>query len=377
MEFDPTNHPHRRYNPLTNVYILVSPHRTKRPWLGQTEPTASSDSPQYDLSCYLCPGNIRAGGVKNDDYEHTMVFENDYPAILPHPGPAAPSAPHPLLAAQSIQGACDVVCFHPRHDLSLPTLSLDDVVRIVEEWTRVYTRRGTQSGIEYVQIFENKGAMMGCSNPHPHSQVWSLSTIPTLPTKELANLRNYAEGTPVTTDAPKGPGNKPCLLCEYVHHELSVPEPERIVVKNDHFAALVPWWAYWPFEIMILPHKRHISSLVHLTEEEIVAFADIMRRVTIRYDNLFACSFAYAMGIHQRPLPPRKANGAIEEDEQDIAHLHVHFEPPLLRSASVRKFMAGFEVMGEPQRDLTAEQAAQRLRDRSEVHYLTTLGAIQ
>lgn len=195
-----------------------------------------------------------------------MVFENDYPAILPPPGPAAPSVAHPLLTAEPIQGACDVVCFHPRHDLSLPTLSLDDVVKIVEEWTRVYVLRGAQSGIEYVQIFEvlpcvqihvpiehcsqNKGAMMGCSNPHPHSQVWSLSTVPTLPAKELANLRNYAVDTSVSTDAPKGPNGRPCLLCEYVHHELNTPQPERVVVTNVHFVALVPWWAYWPFEIM-------------------------------------------------------------------------------------------------------------------------------
>lgn len=195
-----------------------------------------------------------------------MVFENDYPAILPPPGPTAPSVVHPLLVAEPVQGACDVVCFHPRHDLSFPTLSSDGVVRIVEEWTHVYARRGAQSGIEYVQIFEvllyaqvhvnienwsqNKGAMMGCSNPHPHSQVWSLTTVPTLPAKELSNLRNYATNTSVSTDAPKGPNNHPCLLCEYVHHELSALEPERIVVTNDHFVALVPWWAYWPFEVM-------------------------------------------------------------------------------------------------------------------------------
>lgn len=371
MDFNPATHPHRRYNPLTNVYILVSPHRTKRPWLGQSEPVTLSDAPRYDPSCYLCPGNTRAGGEKNGDYEHTMVFENDYPAILPPPGPAAPSVVHPLLIAEPVQGACDVVCFHPRHDLSFPTLSLDDVVKVIEEWTHVYARRGAQSGIEYVQIFENKGAMMGCSNPHPHSQVWSLTTVPTVPTKELINLRNYAADTSVSTDAPKGPNNHPCLLCEYVHHELGALEPERIVITNDHFVALVPWWAYWPFEVMISPHRRHIPSMVHFTEEEKIAFADIMRRVSIRYDNLFECSFAYAMGIHQRPLPPRKVDGVIEEDEDDIAHFHVHFEPPLLRSASVRKFMAGFEVMGEPQRDLTAEQAAKRLRDCSEVHYST------
>ncbi|KAH7889877.1 galactose-1-phosphate uridyl transferase [Phlebopus sp. FC_14] len=370
-EFDPTTHPHRRYNPLTNVHVLVSPHRTKRPWLGQTEPPVPSNLPQYDPACYLCPGNTRVGGKQNEVYTATMAFENDFAAVLPPPGPVAPSAPHPLLTTEPIQGGCDVVCFHPRHDLSLPTLELDDVVNIVHEWTRIYSRRGTEPGIEHVQIFENKGAMMGCSNPHPHSQVWSLSTVPTLPAKELDNLKKYATST-TTSDAPKGPNNKPCLLCEYAYYELSVPEAEgRVVVKNEHFVALVPWWAYWPFEIMIIPYKRHIPSLVHFTAEEKTAFADIMSRVTKRYDNLFTCSFAYAMGIHQRPLPPKEVDGKPEEDEhQDVAHLHVHFEPPLLRSASVRKFLAGFEVMAEPQRDLTAEQAAKRLRECSEVHYL-------
>ncbi|KAF9228626.1 galactose-1-phosphate uridylyltransferase [Gyrodon lividus] len=366
-QFNPVTHPHRRYNPLTNVHILVSPHRTKRPWLGQTEPPAPTNLPNYDKNCYLCPGNTRANGAINDDYKTTMVFENDYAAVLPPPGPVDPPSLHPLLTTEPIQGGCDVVCFHPRHDLSLPTLKVDDIVDIVEEWARIYHRRGFQDGIKYVQIFENKGAIMGCSNPHPHSQVWSLSTVPTHPAKELNNLRNYATSPTATHDGPKGYRDQPCLLCEYVTYERNAKE--RIVVENEYFVALVPWWAYWPFEIMVLPYKRHIPSLSHFTPEESRALADIISQVTIRYDNIFSCSFAYAMGIHQRPVPPKRVEGKPVEDHDDIAHFHVHFEPPLLRSASVRKFLAGFEVMAEPQRDLTAEQAAQRLRVCSGVHY--------
>ncbi|KAG9318292.1 galactose-1-phosphate uridylyltransferase [Chiua virens] len=366
-QFDPTTHPHRRYNPLTNTHILVSPHRTKRPWLGQTEPPAPSDLPQYDKNCYLCPGNTRANGSINEHYKATMVFENDYAAVLPAPGPAAPAAPHPLLTTEPVQGGCDVVCFHPRHDLSLPTLGLDDIVLIIDEWTRLYHRRGTQDGIAYVQIFENKGAMMGCSNPHPHSQVWSTSILPTIPAKELSNLRNYALSSTATMNGPKGYQNRPCLLCEYVAYERTAGE--RIVVENNHFVALIPWWAYWPFELLVLPYKRHIPSLSHCTPEETRALADVISQVTIRYDNLFSCSFAYAMGIHQRPLPPKHVEGVLVADEDDVAHFHIHFEPPLLRSATVRKFLAGYEIMAEPQRDLTAEQAAERLRTCASVHY--------
>jgi len=370
IEFDPSTHPHRRLNPLTNEHVLVSPHRTKRPWLGQTEPPQPSNLPEYDPQCYLCPGNARAGGQRNAVYDHTMVFENDYAAVLPPPGPAAPPAPHPLLTTQPVQGGCDVLIFHPRHDLTLARLPVADIERIVEEWSTIYKKRGAQDGIEYVQIFENKGAMMGCSNPHPHGQVWSLSSVPSLPATELANLKRYSLTDVPPSNASRGPNGRPCMLCEYAHFEIGVAhETGRVVVKNDHFVALVPWWAIWPFEILLLPYARHIPSITDLTPDEKVAFADILSKITKRYDNLFSCSFAYSMGIHQRPVP-RTATDAAEDDEADVAHLHLHFNPPLLRSASVRKFLVGFELMAEPQRDLTPEQAAARLRACSEVHYL-------
>ncbi|KZT03585.1 galactose-1-phosphate uridylyltransferase [Laetiporus sulphureus 93-53] len=367
IQFDPTTHPHRRLNPLTGECVLVSPHRMKRPWLGQTEPPQPSTLPEYDPKCYLCPGNERAGGQRNAVYEHTMVFENDFAAILPPPAPAAPPAPHPLLTTEPVQGGCDVLIFHPRHDLTLARLPITDIERIIEEWCQIYTKRGSEEGIKYVQIFENKGAMMGCSNPHPHGQVWSLSAVPSLPATELFNLRRYAASDVPPSSAPRGEDGRPCMLCEYAHFEIGVEhEAGRVVIKNEHWIALVPWWAVWPFEVLLLPYHRHIPSILELNPSEKTAFADVLSRLTKRYDNLFSCSFAYSMGIHQRPVP-RQAD---RSSEDDVAHLHLHFAPPLLRSASVRKFLVGFELMAEPQRDLTPEQAAHRLRGCSEMHYL-------
>ncbi|KAG8932908.1 galactose-1-phosphate uridyl transferase [Tulasnella sp. 418] len=344
-EFDPTTHPHRRYNPLTDEYVLVSPHRTKRPWLGQTEAPQTENLPEYDPKCYLCPGNSRTGGDNNGPYDGTLVFPNDFPALLAPPGPPAPQAPHPLLQTQPVEGKCDVLIFHPRHDLTLARLKSSEIVPIIKEWQAIYQRRGTEDGIKYVQIFENKGAMMGCSNPHPHGQVWSVSEVPGIPAKEMALMRQYAfQPQQSPSYAPRGPGDRPCMLCEYAHFEVGVPESEgRVVLKNDHWVALVPWWAIWPFEILLLPYKRHIPSLAELTEEEVQTFASILSSLTIKYDNLFKTSFAYSMGIHQRPVPIKTQQGSEEslEVEENIAHLHLHFTPPLLRSATVRKFLVG------------------------------------
>ncbi|KAJ7197294.1 galactose-1-phosphate uridyl transferase [Mycena pura] len=355
------DYPHRRFNPLLNEYILVSSHRAKRPWLGQTETLQTTDLPQHDPACYLCPGNKRSGGETNPMYEHTYTFENDFAAILPPPAPIAPTAPHPLLVAHPVHGGCDVLLFHPRHDLTLSRLAIDDIEHIIEEWIMVYIKRSLQEGIRYVQIFENKGAMMGCSNPHPHGQVWSLSEIPTIPATELASLERYAQSEAAPSEAPRGPKGKPCLLCEYAHVEMGLADDQgRIVVKNEHWVALVPWWATWPYEILLLPSRRHISAITDLQVDEKKAFADILSQITIRYDNLFSCPFAYSMGIHQRPT----LSG------NDVAHLHLHFTPPLLRSATVRKFLVGYEMMAESQRDLTPEQAAARLRGLEAKHYL-------
>ncbi|KAI3618173.1 galactose-1-phosphate uridylyltransferase [Moniliophthora roreri] len=384
-EFDPTSHPHRRVNPLTNEHILVSPHRIKRPWLGQVEPVQAAELPQYDPKCYLCPGNTRANGEKTEQYTHTYTFVNDFAAVLPPPMPAAPKPVHPLLTVEPVGGGCDVLIFHPRHDLTIARMTLEDIERVIQQWIDIYVKRGSEEGIRHVQIFENKGAIMGCSNPHPHGQVWSFTNIPTLPSVELASLSRYAQNpNHPPSEAPRGPHNRPCLLCEYAYIEVKLAD--RVVIQNEHWVALVPWWATWPFEILLLPYKRHISNICDLTDAEKATFADILSRITKRYDNLFLCSFAYSMGIHQRPRPSRfhlqgqgqgqgqKQNGGDDEDDEDaedeIAHLHLHFDPPLLRSATVKKFIAGIELQAEIQRDLTPEQAADKLRACSEVHYL-------
>lgn len=342
--FNMEDHPHRRFNPLTREWILVSPHRAKRPWQGQEEEQPVEDKPKYDPDCYMCPGNERASGVRNPDYTGPFVFDNDFAALLPDI-PQGEFKHEELLAAHSERGICRVVCFSPRHDLTLAEMDTEAIRRVVDVWVEQYLDLGSRPFINYVQIFENKGEMMGCSNPHPHGQIWSSESIPRKPAKEHAAQADYLteEGS--------------CMLCDYL--SLEQEEGKRIVCQNDHFLALVPFWATWPFEIMVLS-KRHVASLADLEDAERDGLADIIKRVTVRYDNLFQVSFPYSMGFHQQPTDGR---------EHPHWHLHAHFYPPLLRSATVRKFMVGYEMLAEPQRDLTAEASAARLRALSKVHY--------
>jgi UDPglucose--hexose-1-phosphate uridylyltransferase len=340
--------PHRRYNPLTGEWVLVSPHRARRPWRGQVEKPVVVERPAYDPTCYLCPGNTRVGGQQNPPYTGVFVFDNDFPAILPpgHPDSGqVESDASPLFRVQSVAGICRVVCFTPRHDLSLPLLSEQEIEGVLCAWAEQTVEIGSVPEVNYVQVFENKGAMMGCSDPHPHSQIWSSSEIPNEPAKELSSLKAYHQA------------HGGCLLCDYAAEELR--RGERIVAANEHFLALTPFWAVWPFEIMLLA-RRHAASLSDLNAAELGGLADVMRQVTIRYDNLFETSFPYSMGFHQAPT-----DGVAHPE----CHLHAHFYPPLLRSATVRKFMVGYEMLAMPQRDLTPETAAGRLRDLSGIHY--------
>jgi UDPglucose--hexose-1-phosphate uridylyltransferase len=338
--------PHRRLNPLTREWVLVSPHRTQRPWLGRVEKAAQPSALQYDPDCYLCPGNARAGGVRNPDYNRTFVFDNDFPALLPEVQSGRTADPNSLLTALPEAGTCRVVCFSPRHDLTLPRMSAEELRAVVDVWAQEMVSLQSISWVRYVQIFENRGALMGASNPHPHCQIWASASLPNLPQKELESFAAYQTE------------KKRCLLCDYLRLELE--RKERIVCENDGFLAVVPFWAVWPFETLIVS-KRHVSSLLQLTSEEKSLLGDILKRQTIRFDNLFETSFPYSMGLHQRP------SGSAE----GVAwHFHIHFFPPLLRSATVQKFMVGYELLATPQRDITPEDAAARLAATSEKHYL-------
>ena len=344
------DYPQRRYNPLSGEWVLVSPHRTKRPWQGQVEKPTVDSLPAYDETCYLCPGNERAGGFKNPVYDGVFTFPNDFAALLSD-APDERMDEGGLLVAETERGRCEVLCFSPRHDLTLPRMEKTDIEKVIRVWQEKYRTLGADPDISYVQIFENRGSVMGCSNPHPHGQIWATERVPDLPAREDRMQREYQE--------KKGC----CLLCDYVALELS--KGERIIFHNDSFVALVPFWAVWPYEVMILP-KRHLSSMDQFTEKEVSDFADALKRMGTRYDNLFLTSFPYSMGFHQKPT---KAAPGGAEAQDAFWHFHVHYFPPLLRSATVRKFMVGFELLAMPQRDITAESAAERLRSLSEKHY--------
>jgi UDPglucose--hexose-1-phosphate uridylyltransferase len=336
--------PHRRYNPLTGEWLLVSPQRARRPWQGQVEKRPPDQRPAYDPDCYLCPGNTRAGGVRNPDYATTFVFTNDFAALLPQEPPPAETA-HPLLTAQGLSGTCRVICFSPRHDLTLPEMDLADIRRVVDVWAEQTAELGQT--YRWVQVFENKGAMMGSSNPHPHGQIWAGDALPNEPAKEARQQRAYLADY------------RQVLLVDYAKIELA--REERLVLANEHWLVVVPFWAVWPFETLLLP-RRHVSRLPDLNATERDSLADILKQLLIRYDNLFETSFPYSMGWHGAPY------GMLDGD---VAHwqLHAHFYPPLLRSSKVKKFMVGYEMLAEAQRDLTAEQAAARLRSLREIHY--------
>ncbi len=343
-EFDPTEHPHRRRNILTGDWVLVSPHRTKRPWQGQVERLPADTRPAYEPTCYLCPGNERAGGLRNPAYEGTYVFDNDFAALLPN-SPNQVVSQGKLFQAEAESGICRVICFSPRHDLTLPEMEVAAIERVVDVWAEQIAELGSRPDIGYVQLFENKGAAMGSSNPHPHGQLWANHRVPQEPAKEDQTQRTYYAEQ-----------QRPLLL-DYLAAELE--QQERIVIEQAHWVALVPYWAVWPYEVLLLP-RRHVTELPALTAAERTDLAQILKRLLTRYDNLFETSFPYSMGWHGQPT-----------ESGDYRHwqLHAHFYPPLLRSATVKKFMVGYEMLGNPQRDITPEQAAERLRSLSDLHY--------
>lgn len=338
---------HRRWNPLQKEWVLVSSSRCKRPWNGATEKVAEEKRPEYDPECYLCPGNRRASGEVNPQYKDVYAFNNDFAALMPPESSQIESLKDisGIIRLKVERGICRVICFSPRHNLTLPELDLPALRRVVDLWVEEYQNLSAKLHINYVLIFENKGQMMGCSNPHPHGQIWATESIPNIPAKSLASQEAYFAKY----------GTK--LLCDYLEWELK--EGERIIVKNEDWVVLVPFWAVWPFETMILP-RRPVDAITELTEDEKDAWAAILKNITTRYDNLFKTSFPYSMGIYQRPTDGGEWAGH---------HFHQIFLPPLLRSATVRKFMVGFELCAEPQRDITPEQAAARLRECSTKHY--------
>ena len=331
--------PHRRLNPLTNEWVVVSPHRTARPWQGDVARVSTAVEPEYDPNCYLCPGNERAGGVRNPQYSSTFVFDNDFAALKPGiPHARIQVDPDGLLIAESEPGICRVVCFSPKHNRTLATMDLNEIETVVETWRRQYRELGNIDFVNHVQIFENRGAMMGASNPHPHCQIWGTYSIPQEPTKELAAQSKYFSS------------RNRCLLCDYV--ALERKQQVRVVAGNSRFLAVVPFWAVWPFEILICS-RTHIGAMNEFASADAHELSAILQRVISMYDKLFAAPFPYTMGFHQSPTD------GVEHPE---CHFHAHFYPPLLRSATVRKFMVGFEMLGTPQRDITPESAAERLR---------------
>jgi UDPglucose--hexose-1-phosphate uridylyltransferase len=339
-----STYPHRRKNILTGEWILVSPHRTQRPWQGEMAPVSTETRPAYDPNCYLCPGNKRANGAINPNYDSTFVFTNDFSALL-HDIPSGKTDVSSLLQVKSEIGMCRVVNFSPRHDGTLAEMTESEIENVITVWQNEFKTLGNDPKIKHVQIFENKGAMMGNSNPHPHCQIWAQESIPMEPAKELKQCKKYFAATQRT------------LLSDYLKTEMKLQE--RIVHQNDSFAVVVPFWAVWPYETMILPRRR-IRTVLDFSPKEKKDFANALSSITIKYDNLFKTSFPYSSGVHQAPTDGKAHTEWL---------FHMHFYPPLLRSASIKKFMVGYEMLAEPQRDITPEYSAKVLKEISTIHY--------
>ncbi|KAI9298146.1 galactose-1-phosphate uridylyltransferase [Neoconidiobolus thromboides FSU 785] len=356
----PQDKSHRRYNPLTGQYILCSPHRALRPWQGSEESGINIEKPVYDSKCYLCPGNTRVNGnKKNPNYKNVFLFDNDFPALtLEKEGEGEKekkieienNKESNLLKFTKVAGNSHVICYTEKHDLTMATLSVEEIVLITKAWKELFLNY-KNTKMNYLQIFENKGEAMGCSNPHPHGQAWCSDFIPEHSRLEFLNMKVYKNRT-----------NGKCMLCDLVQLELK--NKIRVLDENEDFISIVPYWATWPFEILLLS-KHHINNIAQMKEHQLLNLAKILKLITVRYDNLFQCEFPYSMGIHQSPLN--------EKDECfGLAHFHMHFYPPLLRSSKIKKWMVGFEMLGEAQRDITPEQAAEKLQALSIIHYKLT-----
>jgi len=337
---------HRRKNILTGEWVLVSPNRTKRPWQGKKEIKTKINSINYDPDCYLCPGNLRVNNEKTPTYSDTYSFTNDFSALLDS---RENNFKEGLLEAHSESGICKVLCYSPNHSITIPLMSINEILLVIKLWQDEYKNLGSLKSINHVQIFENKGEIMGCSNAHPHGQIWAQKRIPKEVEKKQFHQKEYYKK------------NNTSLLLDYLNQELELRE--RIICENSSFLALIPYWAVWPFETMIIPKKQH-KSILSFSGNELVDYAKILKKLTTKYDNLFNTSFPYSSGIHQAPTDNKK---------NEEWHMHMSFYPPLLRSANVKKFMVGYEMFAEPQRDITAETAAEKLRNCSEKHFTETM----
>jgi UDPglucose--hexose-1-phosphate uridylyltransferase len=325
-------------------WILVSPQRANRPWQGQTEKVAEEKLPAHDPNCYLCSGNLRVNGERNPVYKGVYVFDNDFGSLMKDDIEFSEEQSD-FFTLKPERGINRVICFSENHSLTLPEMEADDIKKVVDVWQEQYEELGSEDYISHVQIFENRGSVMGCSNPHPHGQIWAQASIPSTVLKTQESMKKYYEK------------NGSSLLEDYIKKELEVKE--RIVLENEDFVALVPFWSNWPYETMVVS-KRKAENILQFSDAEKLSFSKILKDLTTKYDNLFEISFPYSAGIHQSPTDGKP---------HPEWHFHMHFYPPLLRNAEVKKFMVGYEMLAEPQRDITPEQSAEILQNLSVVHY--------